>query len=107
MIAILAASRNEAAENAFATTQYRTTPRWADEVLNLTGGKSVDLLLDVAGGTGINQSVSATKARGRNDKARIWRLFSCLLQQIRINNIARISFISHALGLARKQPGAG
>lgn len=50
---------------AVAGINYRTTPDWAGEVLKLTGGKGVDLLLDVAGGSGINQSVAATKASGR------------------------------------------
>lgn len=50
---------------AAAGINYRTTPAWADEVLKLTEGKGVDLLLDVAGGSGINQSVAATKASGR------------------------------------------
>lgn len=50
---------------AIAGINYRTTPDWAEEVLKLTDGKGVDLLLDVAGGNGINQSVAATKASGR------------------------------------------
>jgi NADPH:quinone reductase-like Zn-dependent oxidoreductase len=50
---------------AVAGINYRTTPNWEDEVLKLTDGKGVDLLLDVAGGSGINQSVAATKAAGR------------------------------------------
>jgi NADPH:quinone reductase-like Zn-dependent oxidoreductase len=50
---------------AVAGINYRTTPNWEDEVLKLTDGKGVDLLLDVAGGNGINQSVAATKAAGR------------------------------------------
>ena len=44
---------------------YRTFPRWEEEVLKLTGGKGVDLLLDVAGGEGLNQSILATKAAGK------------------------------------------
>ncbi|TKC88700.1 NAD(P)-dependent alcohol dehydrogenase [Trinickia terrae] len=44
---------------------YRVTPQWEQEVLRLTGGKGVDLLLDVAGGNGVNQSIAATKAGGR------------------------------------------
>lgn len=43
---------------------YRKTPDWESEVLALTEGKGVDLLLDVAGGDGINQSIAATKAAG-------------------------------------------
>lgn len=50
---------------AVAGVNYRTHPDWATEVLKLTGGHGVDLLLDVAGGDGINQSVAATKAAGR------------------------------------------
>ncbi|MDB6048368.1 MAG: oxidoreductase, zinc-binding dehydrogenase family [Pseudomonas sp.] len=44
---------------------YRTHPEWANEVLKLTDGKGVDLLLDVAGGDGINQSIAATRVGGR------------------------------------------
>jgi len=50
---------------AVAGVNYRTTPEWAEEVLKLTDGKGVDLLLDVAGGDGINQSIAATKVGGR------------------------------------------
>lgn len=50
---------------AVAGINYRTTPDWAAEVLRLTAGKGVDLLLDVAGGDGLNQSIAATKAAGR------------------------------------------
>lgn len=50
---------------ASAGVNYRTHPQWSDEVLKLTDGKGVDLLLDVAGGDGINQSIAATKAGGR------------------------------------------
>jgi len=50
---------------AVAGVNYRTFPNWQDEVLKLTDGKGVDLLLDVAGGEGLNQSILATKAAGK------------------------------------------
>lgn len=50
---------------AVAGVNYRSHPEWAEEVLKLTDGKGVDLLLDVAGGDGINQSIAATKVGGR------------------------------------------
>ena len=50
---------------AVAGVNYRTTPQWSAQVLELTQGNGVDLLLDVAGGDGINQSIAATKAGGR------------------------------------------
>ena len=50
---------------AMAGINYRTTPDWAAEVMKLTDGKGVDLLLDVAGGEGVNASVQATKVGGR------------------------------------------
>ncbi|MBI6885009.1 zinc-dependent alcohol dehydrogenase family protein [Pseudomonas putida] len=50
---------------AIAGVNYRTNPEWAEEVLKLTDGEGVDLLLDVAGGDGMNQSVAATKVGGR------------------------------------------
>ncbi|GLQ94396.1 zinc-dependent alcohol dehydrogenase family protein [Dyella acidisoli] len=43
---------------------YTTHPQWEKKVLELTGGKGVDILLDVAGGNGLNQSVLATKVGG-------------------------------------------
>lgn len=43
---------------------YRTHPDWEQKVLELTGGKGVDVTVDVAGGEGLNQSVLATKAAG-------------------------------------------
>ena len=43
---------------------YRTFPAWEKKVLELTDGKGVDVLIDVAGGDGLNQSVLATKAAG-------------------------------------------
>ena len=50
---------------AVAGINYRTCQRWEEEVLKLTDGKGVDLLLDVAGGEGLNQSILATKAAGK------------------------------------------
>lgn len=50
---------------AVAGVNYKAFPRWEEEVLKLTDGKGVDLLLDVAGGEGLNQSIAATKAAGR------------------------------------------
>jgi NADPH:quinone reductase-like Zn-dependent oxidoreductase len=50
---------------AMAGINYRTTPDWAAEVMKLTEAKGVDLLLDVAGGEGVNASVQATKVGGR------------------------------------------
>jgi NADPH:quinone reductase-like Zn-dependent oxidoreductase len=43
---------------------YKQHHEWERRVLELTDGKGVDLLLDVAGGNGLNQSVAATKASG-------------------------------------------
>ncbi len=43
---------------------YRTYPEWEKKVLELTGGKGVDITIDIAGGNGLNQSVLATKVSG-------------------------------------------
>ncbi|MYM81799.1 zinc-binding dehydrogenase [Duganella sp. FT50W] len=43
---------------------YRRSPDWEQEVLELTDGKGVDVLVDVAGGDGLNKSVLATKVAG-------------------------------------------
>ena len=50
---------------AVAGVNYRAHPDWEEQVLKLTDGKGVDLLLDVAGGNGLNQSIAATKAAGK------------------------------------------
>ncbi|MFI8372591.1 NAD(P)-dependent alcohol dehydrogenase [Pseudomonas helleri] len=50
---------------AVAGVNYRAHPNWEEQVLKLTDGKGVDLLLDVAGGNGLNQSIAATKAAGK------------------------------------------
>jgi NADPH:quinone reductase-like Zn-dependent oxidoreductase len=50
---------------AVAGVNYRSHPQWHEEVLKLTDGQGVDLLLDVAGGQGVNQSILATKAAGK------------------------------------------
>lgn len=43
---------------------YRTNPDWEKNVLELTDGKGVDILIDIAGGDGLNKSVAATKVAG-------------------------------------------
>lgn len=43
---------------------YRTHPNWYEQVLALTGGKGVDITLDIAGGDGLNESICATKVAG-------------------------------------------
>lgn len=43
---------------------YKTTPEWADEVLKLTGGKGVDLVIEVGGAATIEQSLKATRQGG-------------------------------------------
>ncbi|MEU3186719.1 NAD(P)-dependent alcohol dehydrogenase [Streptomyces sp. NPDC006923] len=43
---------------------YRTAPDWAAAAVELTGGNGVDQVLDVAGGSSLNRSVSATRPDG-------------------------------------------
>ncbi|SKG70870.1 alcohol dehydrogenase [Mycobacteroides abscessus subsp. bolletii] len=43
---------------------YRTTPNWEEQVRKLTNGDGADLVIDVVGGEGLNQSVHATRAGG-------------------------------------------
>ncbi len=49
---------------AWETINYKTRPDWEVRATELTDGQGVDLLLDVAGGDGLNQSVMATRAGG-------------------------------------------
>jgi NADPH:quinone reductase-like Zn-dependent oxidoreductase len=43
---------------------YKTRPEWADEVLKLTDGKGVDLVIEVGGAATIEQSLKATRQGG-------------------------------------------
>ena len=43
---------------------YTTTPDWAEEVLRLTDGNGVDLVVDIAGAGTIEQSIAATRIGG-------------------------------------------
>lgn len=43
---------------------YKKTPQWDEEVLRLTGGRGVDIVLDVVGGAAVKQSLRATKDGG-------------------------------------------
>ncbi|WP_206696254.1 zinc-binding dehydrogenase [Agrobacterium leguminum] len=70
---------------------YRTDPNWHEKVLDLTDGKGVDLLLDVAGGEGLNQSVLATKVAGKIAKigflaGQLTTCSSCLSSSVRHNS---------------------
>lgn len=44
---------------------YRTSPDWVGEVLDLTGGLGVDLAIDVAGPETLNDTLKATRHGGR------------------------------------------
>ncbi|MBM7454604.1 NADPH:quinone reductase-like Zn-dependent oxidoreductase [Oceanisphaera litoralis] len=46
------------------TINYRTTPEWQDEVLRLTGGEGVDVVLEVGGQGTITRSVASTAVGG-------------------------------------------
>lgn len=43
---------------------YNDTPEWGKEATRLTGGRGVDLLLEVVGGEGITQSIAAVRTGG-------------------------------------------
>ena len=46
------------------TVNYKTTPKWGDEVQRLTNGKGADLVLENAGVTTIAQSLASLGRRG-------------------------------------------
>lgn len=46
------------------TINYRTTPEWQDEVLRLTNGKGVNVVVEVGGEGTINRSIAATAVGG-------------------------------------------
>lgn len=43
---------------------YSVTPEWGQEATRLTGGRGVDILLEVVGGEGIKQSIAAVRTGG-------------------------------------------
>jgi NADPH:quinone reductase-like Zn-dependent oxidoreductase len=47
-----------------ATINYRTTPAWAEETRRLTGGRGVDLVVDIGGAATLNQSFHAARMGG-------------------------------------------
>jgi NADPH:quinone reductase-like Zn-dependent oxidoreductase len=47
-----------------ATINYRKFPDWDNQVLELTGGKGVDHVLEVIGGENLNRSLNAVKLSG-------------------------------------------
>lgn len=49
---------------AAAVVNYTETPRWSDAILELTGGKGVDKVVEIGGDTTIQQSVDCTRYGG-------------------------------------------
>lgn len=46
------------------TINYRTTSEWQEEVIRLTGGRGVDLTVEIGGRDTLNRSVAATRMGG-------------------------------------------
>lgn len=46
------------------TINYRETPDWGKEILNLTGGRGADLVVDIGGTETIKQSLRAVRSNG-------------------------------------------
>jgi NADPH:quinone reductase-like Zn-dependent oxidoreductase len=47
------------------TINYKTTPEWDKEVLRLTGGRGVDMVLEVGGGETFTRSMSSVRTSGQ------------------------------------------
>jgi NADPH:quinone reductase-like Zn-dependent oxidoreductase len=47
------------------TINYKTTPEWDQEVMRLTGGKGVDMVLEVGGGETFPRSMNSVRASGQ------------------------------------------
>ncbi|OIQ99401.1 alcohol dehydrogenase [mine drainage metagenome] len=67
--AIITSSSDEKLERArglgaAATINYKTTPEWQDEVLRLTDGQGVDLVLEVGGQGTLTRSIASTRMGG-------------------------------------------
>jgi NADPH:quinone reductase-like Zn-dependent oxidoreductase len=74
---------------------YKQFPEWEKKALELTDGKGVDILLDVVGGDGLNQSVAATKVCGTitqigflNGQTSLLNLMPVIFRQTTIRGIA-------------------
>jgi NADPH:quinone reductase-like Zn-dependent oxidoreductase len=52
-------------ENSIETINYTTTPDWHEEVLRLTNGQGVDLVIENGGGESLLKALKATKRRGQ------------------------------------------
>jgi NADPH:quinone reductase-like Zn-dependent oxidoreductase len=66
---IITSSSDEKLEKARAlgadhTINYRSTERWAEEVLTTTGGRGVDHVIEVGGPGTLSQSIAATRVGG-------------------------------------------
>ncbi len=67
---IITSSSDEKLERAKAlgadeTINYKTTPEWDKEVLRLTGGRGVDIVLEVGGGETFARSMNSVRASGQ------------------------------------------
>lgn len=81
-------------------------PSWVDEVLNLTNGEGVDLIVDQLSGYTVNQNMSATKVKG--NIVNVGRLaggqtdFNCDLHALRRINYKGVTFRTRSLDEVRK-----
>lgn len=60
----LAAIKAQLGKPDIITVNYRTTPDWHDEVLRLTGGMGVDLVVENGGSSSLVQSMLCTRRGG-------------------------------------------
>ena len=49
---------------AWHTINYKTNPEWDKQVLELTGGRGADHVIEVVGGENLNRSLNAVKIGG-------------------------------------------
>ena len=81
-------------------------PNWVEEVLELTNGKGVDLIIDQLSGYTVNQNMSATKVKG--NIVNVGRLagsqtdFNCDLHALRRINYRGVTFRTRSLDEVRK-----
>lgn len=58
-------ARKLEALGAAAVINYRETPNWSDEILNLTGGTGVDKVVEIGGESTIQQAIACTRIGGQ------------------------------------------
>ncbi|KZW01775.1 NAD(P)-binding protein [Exidia glandulosa HHB12029] len=99
---------------------YKTTPAWESRVLELTGGKGADLIVDVAGGGSLSKSLSALRIGGQvvvigilgdttSPPDLLWKIMmkNALVRGVTVGDVVMFREFLHLLELHKIQPKVG